>query len=144
MEIKDFLTKINKRFTDRKGKNNQIQLLINNQDFMRKILDFSGNNIDVLCTYLGDIMIYYALSNDSKLDYTIEELLSKRAEAELYSIDEIKEKGFFTHSCNGSMINLIKENGLGSSLNENEKLYTAVSRLEQELNTIIVELARRK
>lgn len=78
-------------------------------------------------------MIYYALSNDSKLDYTIEELVNKRTG--LFSIDEIKEKGFFTHSCNGNMIEMIRKNGLGSDLNINEELYSAVSRLEQKLNT---------
>lgn len=31
---------------------------------MKRLLEFSGNDIYVLCTYLGDIMVYYALSND--------------------------------------------------------------------------------
>lgn len=135
MEIKDFIAKLNKRITSKKGEPNQIQVLINNKEFMKKLLDYSGNDIDVICTYLGDIMIYYVLSNDSKLDYTIEELLSKRAEIGLFSIDEIKEKGFFTHSCNGNIIEMIRKNGLGSDLNFNEELYSSVSRLEQKLNT---------
>ena len=134
MEIKDFITKLNKKIISQKGEIDQIQVLINNKEFMKKILDYSGNDIDVICTYLGDIMIYYALSNDSKLDYTIEELLSKRAEIGLFSIDEIKEKGFFTHSCNGNIIEMIRKNGLGNDLNFNEELYSAVSRLEQKLN----------
>ncbi len=135
MEIKYFITKLNKMITSKKREKNQIQVLINNKDFMKKLLDFSGNDIDVMCAYLGDIMIYYSLSDDSKLDYTIEELLSKREEVELYSTDEIKEKGFFTHSCNSNMIEMIRKNGLGSHLNENQELYTAVSHLEQKLNT---------
>ena len=135
MEIKDFIAKLNKRITSKKGEPNQIQVLINNKEFMKKLLDYSGNDIDNMCICLGDIMIYYALSNDSKLDYTIEELLSKRAEIGLFSIDEIKEKGFFTHSCNGNIIEMIRKNGLGSDLNFNEELYSSVSRLEQKLNT---------
>lgn len=135
MEIKDFIAKLNKRITSKKGEPNQIQVLINNKEFMKKLLDYSGNDIDNMCICLGDIMIYYALSNDSKLDYTIEELLSKRAEMGLFSIDEIKEKGFFTHSCNGNIIEMIRKNGLGSDLNFNEELYSSVSRLEQKLNT---------
>lgn len=134
MELKDFIIKLSKRITSKEGEKNQIQVLINNKEFMKKLLDYSGNDIDVICTYLGDIMIYYALSNDSKLDYTIEELLSKRAEIGLFSIDEIKEKGFFTHSCNGNIIKMIRKNGLGSDLNFNEELYSSVSRLEQKLN----------
>ena len=135
MEIKDFIAKLNKRITSKKGEPNQIQVLINNKEFMKKLLDYSGNDIDNMCICLGDIMIYYALSNDSKSDYTIEELLSKRAEIGLFSIDEIKEKGFFTHSCNGNIIEMIRKNGLGSDLNFNEELYSSVSRLEQKLNT---------
>lgn len=133
MEIKDFIIKLSKRITGKKGEKNQIQVLINNKKFMKKLLDYSENNIDNICSNLGDIMIYYALSNDSKLDYTIEELVNKRTG--LFSIDEIKEKGFFTHSCNGNMIEMIRKNGLGSDLNINEELYSAVSRLEQKLNT---------
>ena len=98
---------------------------------MKRLLEFSGNDIYVLCTYLGDIMVYYALSNDPKLDYTIEELLNKRGKIDLYSVEEIKERGFFTHSCNGSMVEKIRTNGLGSSLNGNEKLYTVLSNLEK-------------
>lgn len=135
MEIKDFIAKLNKWITSKKGEPNQIQVLINNKEFMKKLLDYSGNDIDNMCICLGDIMIYYALSNDSKLDYTIEELLSKRAEIGLFSIDEIKEKGFFTHSCNGNIIEMIRKNGLGSDLNFNEELYSSVFRLEQKLNT---------
>ena len=133
MEMKNFITELNKRITGKKGQNNQLQVLINNKKFMKKLLDYSGNNIDNICTNLGEIMIYYALSNDSKLDYTIEELVNKRTG--LFSIDEIKEKGFFTHSCNGNLIEMIRKNGLGSDLNFNEELYSAVSRLEQKLNT---------
>ena len=133
--IKDFATKLKGRFTHKKIKDEQIQELINDENFLKKLLEFSGNDIDVLCTYLGDIMVYYALSNDPKLDYTVEELLNKRGEIDLYSVDEIKERGFFTHSCNGSMVEKIRTNGLGSSLNGNEKLYTALSNLEKKLNT---------
>lgn len=133
--IKNFATKLKGRFTHKKIKDEQIQELINDENFLKKLLEFSGNDIDVLCTYLGDIMVYYALSNDPKLDYTIEELLNKRREIDLYSVDEIKERGFFTHSCNGSMVEKIRTNGLGSSLNGNEKLYTALSNLEKKLNT---------
>ena len=133
--IKNFATKLKGRFTHKKIKDEQIQELINDENFLKKLLEFSGNDIDVLCTYLGDIMVYYALSNDPKLDYTIEELLNKRRKIDLYSVDEIKERGFFTHSCNGSMVEKIRTNGLGSSLNGNEKLYTALSNLEKKLNT---------
>lgn len=133
--IKDFTTKLKGRFTHKKIQEDQIQELINDEDFMKKLLEFSGNNIDVLCTYLGHIMVYYALSNDPKLDYSVEEILNKRGEIDLYSVDEIKERGFFTHSCNGSMVEKIRTNGLGSSLNGNEKLYTALSHLKKKLNT---------
>ena len=139
MKKKDFIgRKLKCISTSFKAENNPIQVLINNKEFMKKILDFSGNDIDVMCTYLGNIMIYYALSNDSKLDYTIEELISKRVEVGLFSIDEIKEKGFFTHSCNGNIIEMIRKNGLGSDLNFNEELYSAVSRLEKKLKLILI------
>lgn len=133
--IKDFVTKLKGRFTHKKIKDNQMQELIENNEFMRKLLEFSGNDIDVLSTYLGDIFVYYSLSNDPNLDYSIEDLLSKRIEVELYSFEEIKEKGFFTHSCNGNIIEQIMENGLGNPLNVNDKLYAALFHLEQELNT---------
>lgn len=132
--IKKFVTKLNKRFTHKKIKDNRIQELIENKEFMKKLLEFSSNDIDVFCTYLGDIFVYYSLSNDNKLDYSIEEILSKRVEIDLYSPEEIKEKGFFTHSCNGSMIEQIRKNGLGNPINTNEKLYTALSHLEKKLN----------
>lgn len=131
--IKKIVTKLSKRFTHKKIKDNGIQELINNKEFMKKLLEFSSNDIDVFCTYLGDIFVYYVLSNDNKLDYSIEDILNKRVEIELYSPEEIKEKGFFTHSCNGSIIEQIKKNGLGSQLNTNEKLYTALSNLEKKL-----------
>ena len=134
-KIQGFATKLKEKFTKKIKKEALIQELINDKDFMGKLLAYSGNDIDVLCTYLGDIMVYYALSNDTNLDYSLEELLNKRGEVDLYSIDEIKEKGFFTHSCNGGMIEQIKNNGLGSPLNTNEKLYSALTRLEQRLNT---------
>lgn len=134
-KIIGFTTKLKERFTHKKIKDEPIQELINDENFMKKLLEYSGNDIDVLCTYLGDIMVYYNLSNDPKLDYSVEDILSKRGEVDLYSVDEIKEKGFFTHSCNGSMIDQIRNNGLGNSINSNEKLYLALSRLEQSLNT---------
>lgn len=117
-------------------KDNQIQKLINDKKFMKKLLEYSQNDIDTLCWWLGNIMVYYALSNDHKLDYSIEEISNKIGDVGLYSVDEVKEKGFFTHSCNGCMIEQIKKNGLGCPLNTNDELFSALSRLEDKFNTI--------
>jgi len=110
-----------------------MQMLINDNNFLQKLLEYSCNDIDVFCCYLGNIFVYYSLTNDQNINYSIEELLEEKCNINLFTLDEIEKKGIFTHSCNGHMIENIKNNGLGNHLNINPKLYEAVNFLEKQL-----------
>lgn len=131
--LKNLVKKIEGKFTHNKLKTSQIQRLLNDNHFLEKLLEYSCNDIDVFCCYLGDIFVYYSLTNDQNINYSIEELLGKIYGINLFTLDEIEQKGFFTHSCNGCMIENIKNNGLGSPLNINPELYAAVNFLEKNL-----------
>lgn len=131
---KEILLKIKEMLLSKKK--NPINELISNEEFILNLLNFSSNNIDVFCTYLGMVYNYYFLSKDKNTNYSIEEIF-ERYNYLLTSGINLKEKiidnGIFTHSCNGNMVEYIKKNGLGNELNKNDELFKALNFLERKL-----------
>ena len=131
---KEFLLKIKEMLLNKK--HNAINEFISNENFILNLLNFSFNDIDTFCTYLGIVYNYYFLSKDNNTGYSIEEIL-ERYNTLFTSGINLKEKvidnGIFTHSCNGNMVEYIKKNGLGSNLNKNDELFTALNFLENKL-----------
>lgn len=116
--------------------NNPINRIICNEKFILNVLKASHNDLDLFFYKLGMVYNYYFLSKDNNADYSIEEII-ERYDNLLTSGINLKEKvidnGIFTHSCNGNMVEYIKKNGLGSSLNRNYELFTALNFLENKL-----------
>ena len=112
-----------------------IQYLLSNEKVLSELLQYSFNDIDYLCYILGRIYKYYLISDDKNIYYNCEEIFEKLSalEGNFDFKNWIFNDGVFTHSCNGSMVNLIKKNGLGSPLNKNEVLFDALNFLEKKL-----------
>ena len=131
---KEILLKLKEMLLSKK--NNPINKIISNEEFILSLLNFSLNNIDLFCTNLGIVYNYYFLSKDNNTNYSIEEIF-ERYNNLLTSGINLKEKaidnGIFTHSCNGNMVEYIKKNGLGSNLNKNDELFRALNFLENKL-----------
>ena len=117
------------------GNTPPIQYLLSNEKFLSKLLQDSNNDIDYLCYRLGRIYKYYLISGDKNNYSNYEEIFEKlnALEGNFDFKNWIFNDGVFTHSCNGSMVNLIKKNGLGSPLNKNEVLFDALNFLEKKL-----------
>ena len=137
MNRKEVLLKIKERL--KKGKqqkdfNDTFQNLVKNENFILQLLEISANDIDVFCTMLGYIYTKFIVTREIRADLRLEELLKDIPYVENYK-ERVIENGVFTHSCNGSMIDAIKQNGLGSKKNKNEQLWAALEFLEQKLGT---------
>ena len=110
------------------------QNLVQNENFILQLLEISANDIDVFCTMLGYIYTRFIVTREIRTDLQLEELLKDIPYVENYK-ERVIENGVFTHSCNGSMIDAIKQNGLGNKQNKNEQLWAALEFLEQKLGT---------
>ena len=137
MNRKEVLLKIKERL--KKGKqqkdfNDTFQNLVQNENFILQLLEISANDIDVFCAMLGYIYTRFIVTREIRADLQLEELLKDIPYVENYK-ERVIENGVFTHSCNGSMIDAIKQNGLGSKQNKNEQLWAALEFLEQKLGT---------
>lgn len=137
MNRKEVLLKIKERL--KKGKqqkdfNDTFQNLVQNENFILQLLEISANDIDVFCTMLGYIYTRFIVTREIRADLQLEELLKDIPYVENYK-ERVIENGVFTHSCNGSMIDAIKQNGLGNKQNKNEQLWAALEFLEQKLGT---------
>ena len=137
MNRKEVLLKIKERL--KKGKqqkdfNDTFQNLVQNENFILQLLEISANDIDAFCTMLGYIYTRFIVTREIRADLQLEELLKDIPYVENYK-ERVIENGVFTHSCNGSMIDAIKQNGLGSKKNKNEQLGQSLEFLEQKLGT---------
>lgn len=112
-----------------------VQYLLSNEKFLSELLQYSNNDIDYLCFLLGRIYKYYLISGDKNIYSNYQEIFEKldAIEGDFDFKNWIFNEGIFTHSCNGSMVNLIRKNGLGSPLNQNEVLFDALDFLEKKL-----------
>ena len=137
MNRKEVLLKIKERL--KKGKqqkdfNDTFQNLVQNENFILQLLEISANDIDVFCTMLGYIYTRFIVTREIRADLQLEELLKDIPYVENYK-ERVIENEVYTHSCNGSMIDAIKQNGLGSKKNKNEQLGQSLEFLEQKLGT---------
>lgn len=115
-----------------------LKRLLEQEKFYLDLLQYSCNDIETFCYNLGNIISYYIMTRDIKYDYTAEEVLYKYATLEEMdnqtTRSNVIDNGFFTHSCNGNMLEMIMKNGLGSTKNFDEKLFSSLNYLENILN----------
>lgn len=103
-----------------------------NDAFFRKVLEFSDNDLETFYSCLGNIYTYYNTFDDKKTDYSIDELIDK-CNFNLFNEEQILKHGIFTSVCSEKSLEMIKKNGLGSSLNYDKKLDGSIKFLEKKL-----------
>ena len=117
---------------------NTIQKLLNQTNFYEDLLEYSSNDINAFCYHLGIIISYYITTRDTKYNYATEEILNKNFTLEINNKtieNNVINNGFFTHSCNGHMLQMIMNNGLGSPNNFDKELFNSLNYLEKILHT---------
>ena len=133
---RDLLIKLKELLLKNKEDVSPINELLSNDIFIANLLEYSMNDIDVFCSYMGEVFVYYLISGDRCIYNSYEEINNKYWELIYNGFDILswlKNDGVFTHSCNGSMVKYIKRNGLGSSLNGDASLFEALNFLEKKI-----------
>ena len=116
------------------------QKLLNNPEFLMNLMNYSDDNINLFIKNLGKIFSYYVLTNDSREIVSPEELIllyesinSKDIDTQT-SINYLINNCIFTHSCNGSDFEQIKDKGLGAPIEHNKEVSDALLFLESQAN----------